>query len=148
MQNVEQFSRELFKIAKWARNASADTLIQTTIFFLIKSECFNIAMTAQNKMKMMFQTYFSSSSEILMLNTEDFKYSFSIENDALLMHRKIKKIVYKTMLNKTSRHTEYIYKIMCRFVDDTSEQIHSLFERCLQKKIQSTQFKNAITIMM
>ncbi len=54
MQNVKQFLRELFKTAKWARNAIANTLIQATIFSLIKSECFDIAMTMQNKMKMMF----------------------------------------------------------------------------------------------
>ncbi len=54
MQNVKQFSRELFKTVKWTRNAIADTLTQATIFFLIKSKCFNITITAQNKMKMMF----------------------------------------------------------------------------------------------
>ena len=148
MQNIKQFSRELFKTAKWARNAVANTLTQTTILSLIKSKCFNIAMIAQNKTKMMFQTHFSSSSEILMLNTENFKYLLSIENNVSLMHRKIKRVIYKIMLNKTSRHTKYINKIMRRLVNDTSEQIRSLFERCLQKRIQSTQFKNAITIMM
>ncbi len=78
-------------------------------------------MIAQNKTKMMFQTHFSSSSEILMLNTENFKYLLSIENDVSLMHRKIKRVIYKMMLNKTSRHTEYINKIMRRLVNDTSE---------------------------
>ncbi len=116
--NIEQFSRELFKTAKWARNAIADTLTQATIFSLIKSECFNIVTTAQNKMKMMFQIHFSSSSKILMLNTKDFKYSLSIENDASLMHCKIKKVIYKIMLNKISKHTEYTNKIMCKLVDD------------------------------
>ncbi len=119
-----------------------------TIFSLIKSECFNIVMTAQNKMKIMFQTHFSLFSKIFMLNTEDFKYSFLIENDISLMHCKIKRIIYKTMLNKTSRYTEYINKIMRKLVDDTSKQIRSLFKRCLQKKIQSTQFKSVITIIM
>ncbi len=83
-----------------------------------------------------------------MLNTEDFKYLLLIENDASLMHHKIKKVIYKMMLNKTSRHTEYINKIMRRLVDDVSEQIHFLFKRCLQEKIQSTQFKSVITIVM
>ncbi len=78
-------------------------------------------MTAQNKMKMMFQTHFSSFSEIFMLNTEDFEYSLLIKNDALLMHHKIKKVIYKMMLNKTSRHTKYINRIMRRLVDDTSK---------------------------
>ena len=148
MQNVEQFSEELFKTTKWARNAIADTLTQTTILSLIKSECFDIITTAQNKMKMMFQTHFSSFSEILMLNTEDFEYSFLIENDASLIHCKIKRVIYKMMLNKTSRYTEYINRIMRRLLNDMSKQIHSFFEKCLQKKIQSTQFKSAITIVM
>ena len=138
MQNVEQFSRELFKTAKWVRNAVADTLTQATIFSLIKSECFDIATTAQNKTEMMFQTHFSSSSEILMLNTENFKYSFLIENDISLMHCKIKRVVYKITFNKTSKHTEYINRIMRRLVEDALKQICSLFEKCLQKKIQST----------
>ncbi len=93
MQNVEQFLRELFKTAKWARNVVADTLTQATISSLIKSECFDIITTAQNKAKMMFQTHFSSSSEILMLNTIDFKYSLLIEDDASLIHRKIKRVI-------------------------------------------------------
>jgi len=70
-----------------------------------------------------------------MLNTKDFKYLLSIENDALLMHHEIKRVIYKTTFNKTLKHTEYINKIMRRLVNDTSEQIHSLFEKCLQKRI-------------
>jgi len=105
-------------------------------------------MIAQNKTKMMFQTHFSSSSKIFMLNTENFKYSLLIENDASLMHYKIKRVIYKMMLNKTSKHTKYINKIMCKLINDVSEQIHFLFERCLQKRIQSTQFKSAVTILM
>ncbi len=97
---------------------------------------------------MMFQTHFSSSSEILMLNTIDFEYSLSIEDDASLMHRKIKRIIYKVTFDKTSRYIRYINKIMRRLVNDMSEQIHSLFERCLQKRIQLTQFKNTVTIVM
>jgi len=56
-----------------------------------------------------------------MLNIEDFKYSLSIENDASLMHHEIKRIIYKMIFNKTLRHTEYINRIMCKFVDDMSE---------------------------
>ncbi len=72
-------------------------------------------------MKMMFQTHFSSFSEIFILNTEDFKYSLLIENDISLMHHKIKRVIYKMMLNKTLKHTEYINRIMRRLIDDTSE---------------------------
>jgi len=52
------------------------------------------------------------------------------------------------MLDKTSKHTEYINRIMRRLVEDASEQIRSFFEKCLQKRIQSTQFKSMITIVM
>ncbi len=131
MQNVEQFSRELFKTAKWARNAIANTLTQATIFSLIKSECFNIITIVQNKVKMMFQTHFSSFSKIFMLNTIDFKYSLSIENDVSLMHCKIKRVIYKATSDKTLKYTKYINRIMHRLVDSTSKQICSFFEKCL-----------------
>ncbi len=121
MQNVKQFSRELFKTAKWARNAVTNTLTQVTILSLIKSECFNIITTVQNKVKMMFQTHFLSSSKIFMLNIINFKYSLSIENDALLMHHKIKRVIYKVISDKISRHMRYINRIMRKLVNSTSE---------------------------
>ncbi len=46
MQNVKQFSRKLFWIAKWIRNAVANILTQATILLLTKSECFDIVTTA------------------------------------------------------------------------------------------------------
>ncbi len=70
---------------------------------------------------MMFQTHFSSSSEILMLNTIDFKYSFSIEDDASLMHHEIKRVIYKVTSDKMLKHTKYINKIMRRLINDASE---------------------------
>ena len=148
MQNIEQFLKELFKTAKWARNAIANTLTQTTILSLIKSECSDIITTMQNKAKMMFQTYFLSSSEILMLNIINFKYSFLIEDDTSLIHHEIKRVIYKATSDKTLRYTRYINRIMRRLVNDMLEQICFLFERCLQKRIQSTQFKSAVTIVM
>ena len=121
MQNVEQFSRELFQIAKWARNVITNILTQATILSLTKSECFDIITTMQNKVKMMFQTHFLLSSEILMLNTIDFKYSLLIENNVSLTHHEIKRVIYKATSDKMLRHTKYINKIMRRLVDDTSE---------------------------
>jgi len=56
-----------------------------------------------------------------MLNTIKFKYSLSIEDDALLMHREIKKVIYKATSDKMLKHTRYINRIMRRLVDDTSE---------------------------
>ena len=56
-----------------------------------------------------------------MLNTIDFKYSFSIEDDASLMHHEIKRVVYKATSDKMLRYTRYINRIMRRLVDNTSE---------------------------
>ncbi len=56
-----------------------------------------------------------------MLNTKDFKYSLLIENDILLMHHEIKRVIYKMMFNKTLKHTEYINRIMHKLIDNTSE---------------------------
>ncbi len=121
MQNVEQSLRELFQIIKWVRNAVTDTFTQATIFSLTKLKCFDIITTMQNKVKMMFQTHFLSSSEILMLNIIDFKYLLLIEDDALLMHHEIKRVIYKVTSDKTLKHMRYINRIMRRFVNDTSE---------------------------
>jgi len=75
----------------------------------------------QNKAKMIFQTHFSSFSKILMLNTINFKYSLSIEDNTSLMHCKIKKVVYKVTSDKTLKHMKYINRIMCRLINDASE---------------------------
>jgi len=83
-----------------------------------------------------------------MLNTINFEYSFSIEDDILLTHHKIKRVVYKATSDKTLKHMRYTNRIMRRLVNNASEQICFLFERCLQKRIQSTQFKSAVTIVM
>ncbi len=70
---------------------------------------------------MMFQTYFLSFLKIFMLNTINFKYSFLIENDALLMHCKIKKVIYKATFDKTLKHMKYTNRIMRKLIDNTSE---------------------------
>ncbi len=121
MQNVKQFSRRLFKTAKWVRNAVADTLTQATIFSLIKSECSDIVITAQNKAKIMFQTHFLSSLKIFMLNIISFEYSLLIKDDVSLMHHEIKKVIYKVTSDKTLKHTRYTNRIMRSLVNDVSE---------------------------
>ncbi len=64
------------------------------------------------------------------------------------MHHEIKRVIYKATSDKTLKHMKYINRIMRRLINNASEQIYFLFERCLQKRIQSTQFKNAVTIVM
>jgi len=100
------------------RNAVSNTLTQAMIFSLTKSKCFDIITTAQNKTEIMFHAHFSSSSKIFMLNMKDFEYSFLIKDDASLMHHKIKRVIYKMIFDKTSRHMKYMNKVMCRLIDD------------------------------
>ncbi len=87
----------------------------------MKSECFDIITTAQNKTEMMFHAHFLSSSEIFMLNMKDFEYLLSIKDDALLMHCKIRKVIYKITSDKTSRYMKYMNKVMRRLIDNMSE---------------------------
>jgi len=56
-----------------------------------------------------------------MLNMKDFEYSFLIKDDALLMHCKIRRIIYKMTSDKTLKHTRYMNKVMCRLIDNMSE---------------------------
>jgi len=73
-----------------------------------------------------------------MQNIENFNYFFSIEDKVSLIYREIKKVTYKIILNKISRYIDYINKIMRKLVNNALKQIHLLFKKCLQKKIQLT----------
>lgn len=83
-----------------------------------------------------------------MQNTKDFEYLLSIENDASLTYREIKQTIYKTTLDKALKHTRYTNRIVRRLINNASKQIRSLFKRYFQKRIQSTQFKSATTIVL
>jgi len=83
-----------------------------------------------------------------MQNTKDFNYFSSIEDDALLIHREIKRVTHKAIFNKTSKHTSYTNRIIRKFVNNALKQICFLFKRYLQEEIQSTQFKSATTIIL
>ncbi len=83
-----------------------------------------------------------------MQDTKSFEYLFLIDNKLFLTYRKIKQIIYKTILDKIFGQTNYINKIMRRLIDNVSKQIYSLFEKYFQKSIQLTQFKSAITIVL
>jgi len=53
-----------------------------------------------------------------MQDIEDFDYLSSIKDNALLIYREIRKIIYKTILNKTLKYTNYTNRIMRKFVDN------------------------------
>ena len=117
-------------------------------FFLYKQKQLKFVTTTQKKTKIMFQTHYLSFSKILMNDIENFDYSLSIKTNVSLTNREIKRVTYKTTSNKISKHIDYTNKVMRKLVDDASKQMRSLFEKCFQKRIQSTQFKNATTIIL
>jgi len=83
-----------------------------------------------------------------MQDTKNFNYFFSIKDDVLLIYREIKRVTHKAILNKTLKDTNYINKVIRKLVNNALKQIRFLFKKYLQKKIQLTQFKSAITIVL
>lgn len=73
-----------------------------------------------------------------MQDTKSFEYLSLVNDESSLTHCEIKRVTYKTTLNKTLRQTSYMNKIMRKLVDDASKQVRSLFERCFRESIQLT----------
>ena len=129
MQRSKQFSKKIFEIVKWTRNTMTNILTQTTIFFY-KREQLKLVTTTQEKTKIIFQTHYLLFSKIFMNDIENFDYLLSIETNVSLTNREIKWIIYKTILNKTSKHIDYTNKVIRKLIDDASKQMRSLFEKC------------------
>jgi len=64
-----------------------------------------------------------------MQDTKDFNYFSLIKDDILLTHYEIKKVTHKAILNKTLKYTNYINKVMRKFVNNALKQIRFLFKR-------------------
>ena len=146
MQVSENFSKQFFEIAKWVKEAKKEILLQTIISSLKTRE--NVAVTTQNKVEVMFEIHFSSSSTIFMNDTERFVYSSSTKNDETMTRREIMKVVYKISSNKASKINEIINKTLRQLVRVIIEQIRFLFNRCIKESIQSSHFKKVFIIML
>ena len=66
----------------------------------------------QNKVEIMFETHFSSSSIVFINDIEKFVYFLSTEDDETMTRREIMKTVYKINSNKTSKINEIINKTL------------------------------------
>ena len=64
-----------------------------------------------------------------MQDTKNFEYLFLVNNELSLTHCEVKRTIYKIALNKTLDQTNYINKIMYKFIDNISKQICFLFEK-------------------
>ena len=96
----------------------------------------------------MFETHFSSLSTMFMKNVAKFDYFSSIDDETLMIHRKIIKIIHKINLNKIFKINKIINKTLRQLVCVVIERIHFFFNKCIKKKIQSSYFKKIFIIIL
>ena len=82
-----------------------------TIISLLK-KCESLIITAQNKIKIMFETHFLFSSTMFMKNVARFDYFSLIDDETSMTHREIMKIIHKINLNKTFEINEIINRAL------------------------------------
>ena len=102
----------------------------------------------QNKIKIIFEIYFSFSSTMFMKDAAKFNYFSSINDKMSMTRRKIMKIIHKINSNKTFEINEIINKMLQQLARVVIKQIYFLFDKCIKKKIQSSYFKKIFTIML
>ena len=133
MQTSKNFSKQLFKIAKWIKEAEKKIILQTIISSLKTRE--NVVATIQNKVEIMFEAHFSFSSIVFMNDIERFVYFSSTNDDETVTRREIMKIVYKINLNKASKINEIINRTLRQLARIIIEQIHFFFDKCIKESI-------------
>ena len=130
MKKVKVTSKKMFGVVKWARNATAGTLTQPTISSLAQRGRAELATTANSKAEVMYEAHFSSISEVLTGDIENYVYSELMLDDDPISIREIKRAAHKTAPDKTSKQNDYTNRIIRKLIDMEAEQIRSLFERC------------------
>ena len=75
-----------------------------------------LIITAQNKIKIMFETYFSFSSTMFMKNVKEFDYFLLIDDETSMTRREIIKIIHKINSNKTFEINEIINKTLRQLI--------------------------------
>ena len=133
MQTLKDYSKKFFEMTKWIKNAEKKIMLQTIISSLKKHE--KLITTAQNKIKIMFETHFSFSSTMFIKDAAEFDYSSSVDDETPMTRREVMKIIYKTNLNKTFKINEVINKALRQLARVIIEQIRFFFDRCIKKKI-------------
>ena len=108
-------------------------MLQTIISSLKKRR--KLIITTQNKVEIMFETYFSFSSTMFMKDAAEFDYSLSIEDETSMTHREIMKVIHKINLNKTFKINEVINKTLRQFVRVVIKQIRFFFDKYIKKEI-------------
>ena len=83
---------------------------QTIISSLKK--CEKLIIITQNKIEIMFEAHFSSSSIMFMKNVAKFNYFSLIDDETSITHREIMKVIHKINLNETFKINEIINKTL------------------------------------
>ena len=74
-----------------------------------------LIITMQNKIKIMFEIYFSFLSTIFMKNVEKFDYFSLIDNKTSITRCEIMKTIHKINLNKVFKINKVINKALRQF---------------------------------
>ena len=94
-----------------------------------------LIITTQNKIKIIFEIYFSLSSIMFMKNVKEYDYSLSVDDETSIIYCEIIKIIYKINLNKIFKINQIINKALRQFVCVLFKQIRSFFNKYIKKKI-------------
>ena len=86
-------------------------LISQIIILLLK-KCKKLIIIAQNKIEIMFKNYFSFSFIIFIKNVINFNYFQLVNDETLMTHREIMKIIHKINLNKIFKIIKIINKAL------------------------------------
>ena len=97
-------------MTKRIKNAKKRIMSQIISLLLKKRE--SLIITAQNKIKIMFETHFSFSSTMFMKNVARFDYFLLIDDETSMTHREIIKVIHKINLNKAFKINEIINKVL------------------------------------
>ena len=84
---------------------------------------------------MLFKTHFSSFFTMILNDIINFNYVNVILDNESLTNREIRRIIKKTISNKTSNLNDISNKVIRSAMKITNEQIRSLFERCLRDEM-------------
>ena len=121
-------------------------MLQTIILLLKKHE--RLIIITQNKIEIMFEIHFLFLLTMFMKDAAKFDYSSLINDETSMTHREIMKVIHKINLNKIFKINEVINKALRQLICVIIEQIHSFFDKCIKKKIQSSHFKKVFIIML
>ena len=87
---------------------------QTIISLLKKYE--KLIITTQNKIEIIFETYFSFLLMMFMKDAAKFNYFLSIDDETSMTRREIIKIIHKINLNKTFKINKVINRALQQFI--------------------------------